>query len=414
MGLFFPNAFRGQRALRLPEPVRRSVPVDKTGRRKRMVHSSHIGVLLLAACLAASLGGCGGYVGYFGVDQNATSAVPPASVAGGGQDGGSQFALAGQTDPVKLNALVTRSAQASSDGSSDGSAPKQLVKPVSLASAGDAGTLLAPPSPKATLEPRGRAYLFRGVAGLLYSRGMDSLAERIQQAGIPASVQTYLLWRPVAEEAIRDYRRDPQPITIIGHSMGGDSALAFAERLNAEGIPVSLLATFDPTRIADDVPPNVERYINVFQSSNIMGGGNVVQGSRFRGHYASFNLKDHNEIYHINIDKSDQIQEQLVTKIAQLSETPAATEGEAVPLHLEVPGDAPIELWDSGLPVGAHAGDTLKSLATTYHVPLWALAEVNSMSARTPLTEDQRIVVPRHLAPMATPSAITSYAPIGH
>jgi pimeloyl-ACP methyl ester carboxylesterase len=125
---------------------------------------------------------------------------------------------------------------------------------------------------------------------------MDSLAERIQQAGIPASVQTYLLWRPVA---IRDYRRDPQPITLIGHSMGGDSALAFAERLNAEGIPVSLLVTFDPTRIAADVPPNVERYINVFQSSNIRGGGNVVQGSRFHGHYASFNLKDHNEIYHI-------------------------------------------------------------------------------------------------------------------
>ena len=195
--------------------------------------------------------------------------------------------------------------------------------------------------------------------------------------------------------------------------MGGDSAVAFAERLNAEGIPVSLLVTFDPTRIADDVPSNVERYINVFQSSNIMGGGNVVQGSRFHGHYASYNLKDHSEIVHINIDKSVQIHEQLVAKIAQLSETPAASEGEAVPLHLEVPGDAAIELWDSGLPVRAHAGDTLKSLAAIYHVPLWALAEINSASARTPLTEDQPIIVPRHLGPMVTPSAITSYAPVG-
>jgi hypothetical protein len=411
MGLSFPNAFRDQRAVRLPGPLRRSTPVRKTRSQRRMVQRSHIAVLVLAACL----GGCGGYAGYFGVDQDATSAVPPASVvAGDGQSAGSQLASANQTDTVRLNELVSRTAQGSSDGPPDGSASTQLVKPVSLASAGDTGALLAQPSPRATLEPHGRAYLFRGVAGLLYSRGMDSLAERIQQAGISASVQTYLLWRPVAEDAIRDYRSDPQPITIIGHSMGGDSALAFAERLNAEGIPVSLLATFDPTRIADDVPPNVERYINVFQSSNIMGGGNVVQGSRFHGHYASFNLKDHNEIYHINIDKSEQIQEQLVTKIAQLSETPAANEGEAVPLHLQVPGDASIELWDSGLPVRAHAGDTLKSLATTYHVPLWALAEVNSMSARTPLTEDQRVVVPRHLVPMATPSAITSYAPIGH
>ena len=340
--------------------------------------------------------------------------MPPASVTAGGQEGGFQPASANQADAVRSNAVMTRAARGSSDGSPDGSAPTPLVRPVSLASAGDTGALLAPRSPKATLEPHGRAYLFRGVAGLLYSRGMDSLAERIQQAGIPANVQTYLLWRPVVEDAIRDYRRDPQPITLMGHSMGGDSALAFAERLNAEGIPVSLLVTFDPTRIADDVPPNVERYINVFQSSNIMGGGNVVQGSRFHGHYASYNLKDHNEIVHINIDKSEQIQEQLVTKITELSENSTTSEGEAAPLHLEVPGDAAIELWDSGLPVRAQAGDTLKSLAATYHVPLWALAEINSASARTPFTDDQRIIVPRHLAPVTTPSAITSYAPVGH
>jgi hypothetical protein len=79
-----------------------------------------------------------------------------------------------------------------------------------------------------------------------------------------------------------------------------------------------------------------------------------------------------------------------------------------------VPADAAIELWDSGFPVRAHDGDTLKLLAATYHVPLWALAEANSVFARTPLTEDQRIVVPRHLAPMATASAITSCAPVGH
>jgi hypothetical protein len=79
-----------------------------------------------------------------------------------------------------------------------------------------------------------------------------------------------------------------------------------------------------------------------------------------------------------------------------------------------VPSDAAIELWDSGFPVRAHDGDTLKSLAATYHVPLCALAEANSVSARTSLTEDQRIIVPRHLVPTAAPSAITSYAPIGH
>ena len=96
-------------------------------------------------------------------------------------------------------------------------------------------------------------------------------------------------------------------------------------------IPVSLLVTYDPTRIADDVPPNVERYINIYQSSNFMGGGNVVQGSRFHGHYASYNLKDHAEIVHINIEKATASRSNWSTKIAEIAATPADAEGEAVP-----------------------------------------------------------------------------------
>jgi fermentation-respiration switch protein FrsA (DUF1100 family) len=290
------------------------------------------------------------------------------------------------------------------------------VNQVAFATTGESASPVAPSAAaadKLNVEPRGRAYLFRGIAGLIYSRGMDRLAERIKRAGLEASVSTYLLWRGDAAQAVRDYRRDPQPITLIGHSMGGDSALAFAELLNGENIPVSLLVTYDPSRIADDVPPNVERYINIYKSTNFMGGGNVVQGARFHGHYASFNLKDHDEIIHVNIEKADRIQEQLVTKITQLAATPAAAEGEAVPLRLEVPADAAIELWDSGLPVAAHAGDTLKTIAATYHVPLWSLAEINSIPERSVLNDGQRVVVPRRLVPMVAPAAISSYAPGG-
>jgi pimeloyl-ACP methyl ester carboxylesterase len=267
----------------------------------------------------------------------------------------------------------------------------------------------APPAAVNT-EPHGRAYLFRGVAGLIYSRGMDGLADSIRHVGIPASVDTYLVWRGVVDQAIRDYRRDPQPVIIIGHSMGGDAAVDFAETLNAQKIPVSLMVTYDPTRIADDVPPNVERYINIYQSSNFMGGGNVVQGSQFRGHYASYNLKEHSELVHVNIEKADSLHQQIVSKIVELSTTPANAEGEAIPLHFEVPAHASIELWDSGFPVAAHDGDTLRSLAATYHVPVWSLVQANSISDRTTLTEGQRIVVPRHLVPMTNPSQISAYA----
>lgn len=268
------------------------------------------------------------------------------------------------------------------------------------------------PGEKVAIEPRGRAYLFRGMAGLIYSRGIDKLAQRINRTGIPTTVDTYLVWRSVAARAISDYRRDPAPIILIGHSAGGDAVVGFAEWLNAAGIPVSLLVTYDPTRIADDVPPNVERYINIYQSRSIMGGGNVVAARGFHGHYASIDLTDHREIVHINIEKSDQIQEQLATKIAQLAATPAKGQGEAVPIRYVVPGRSAIELWDSGTPVNAQAGDTLQSLAATYHVPVWALAQINNLSERAPLTAGQRIVVPRNLVPMPpVTSPISAYAP---
>ena len=362
---------------------------------------SPIAVLLLAACL----GGCGGYTA---LDPESTSAV---SFSGGSAAAPSPNSAARTSDRREAANLDALFAGAADGGAAGPTAPTPAV---AVASAADIVPPPARPSEREIAEPRGRAYLFRGVAGLIYSGGMDSLADRIRHAGVATSVQTYLLWRAAVDQAIQDYRRDPAPIVLIGHSMGGDSALAFAQRLNNENIPVSLLVTYDPTRIADDVPPNVERYINIFQSSNFMGGGNVVQASRFHGHYASFNLKDHSEIIHINIEKAEHIQEQLVRKIAELSATPAAVQGEAVPLHLEVPADAAVELWDSGFPVQAHAGDTLKSIAATYHVPVWSLAEINAMSARAPLTEGQRVIIPRHLVPMPVPSTITSYAPNGH
>jgi len=232
-----------------------------------------------------------------------------------------------------------------------------------LASTGEAATRLERPSAaeKVTIQPRGRAYLFRGFIGVL-DWGMDELARRINLTGVTATVNSYLVWRGVADQAISDYRGDPEPIAIIGHSLGGDAAVAFAERLAAVGVPVSLLVTYDPTRFSSNLPPNVERYINLYRSHSVLGGGDVVQGRDFHGHYASFDLKDRPGVYHTNMEKLGDIQDQLVSKIAALAATPASGEGDAVPLRIDIPSTASIELWDSGLPVTVRAGDTLQSL----------------------------------------------------
>jgi len=110
-------------------------------------------------------------------------------------------------------------------------------------------------------EPHGRAYLFRGMIDLI-DWGMDQLAGRINRTGVAANISSHLMWRSVADQAISDYRRDPKPITAIGHSIGGDAAVEFAEHLEAAHVPVSLLITYDPNRFAHNVPANVHRYVN--------------------------------------------------------------------------------------------------------------------------------------------------------
>ena len=82
--------------------------------------------------------------------------------------------------------------------------------------------------------PNGRAYLFRGALGPIFSRGMDGLTERIEHAGITADVYEFTICRLIAASAIRQYREDPAPIILIGHSMGGFCTLIFSELLGAE------------------------------------------------------------------------------------------------------------------------------------------------------------------------------------
>jgi hypothetical protein len=267
---------------------------------------------------------------------------------------------------------------------------------------------------------RGRAYLFYGLIAAI-DWGMDELAQRINRSGVAATTNSHMSWRSVADQAISDYRRDPKPIAVVGHSIGGDSAIEFAQALGAAHVPVSLLITYDPTRGAGSVPANVQRYINLYQSSNILGGGDIEPGRGFHGHYASYNLKDRSEIIHVNLDKFSRIQELLAAKVRAMG---AGGEGEAVPLHIVFASSGPIELWDSGVAVSAHAGETLQAVAATYRVPVWVMAQINRKSEGAALSEGERLIVPRYLgqriaakpaaeAPKASSSDTTGSIPSG-
>ncbi|MBV1698746.1 MAG: LysM peptidoglycan-binding domain-containing protein [Hyphomicrobiales bacterium] len=263
-----------------------------------------------------------------------------------------------------------------------------------------AGTQIPP-------EPKPRVYLFRGFAGIVFSRGMDTLAGLIEQAGFSATINEAMMCPLTAKDAIRDYRANPAPIVVVGHSVGAACAIAFAGMLGDEDVPVSLVVTTDPNRIAGDVPKNVQRYINIFQSTSVLGGCDVKPGKGFTGHYASYDLKEHQEISHLNIEKMKTIHEQVLSKIQGLTTTPATSGGDPVPIRFVVPADADLELWDSGIAIKARGGDTLDGLAAQYHLPLWSLTQINPGADKGPLAAGRRLIVPQHLLPQTADGGAT-------
>lgn len=272
----------------------------------------------------------------------------------------------------------------------------------------------APPPPPFEPLPPPKIYLFRGAMGPIFSTGMDRLEEKLTKAGFSANVYEFTICRFIGDRAIASYKESPAPIVLIGHSMGGLCSIVISEMAAKENIPISLVIAIDPAHATGDVPLNVERFINIFLSDSVLGGGDVVAVPGFRGHYASYDLKENARVSHINIEKSDDIHRQIVEMVTQLPRIPPQTQADAVPLRYLVPADTLVELWDSGVRVPVRKGDTMESIAAANRVPLWTLAQSNSLAENAQLTPGQTIIVPRHLTPpepaaaMATPPAVPS------
>ena len=84
------------------------------------------------------------------------------------------------------------------------SAVYNLAVAAPVARATNAVATVAPETPPAATQPR--VYLFRGALGPIFSRGMDRLTNRLQEAGIRADVYEFTICRLIADQAIRDFR----------------------------------------------------------------------------------------------------------------------------------------------------------------------------------------------------------------
>ena len=152
-------------------------------------------------------------------------------------------------------------------------------------------------------------YLLRGLMNV-FSLGMDELAAKIRADGIVATVHNHAEFEALADEAARNYKAGEQgPIVIIGHSLGADAAVDMANRLGALGVPVKLVVPFDPVD-PTTAGANIARVVNLYISNGV--GRSVGRGPGFRGVLENVDLKSRVELGHMSIDKSSQLQQQVL------------------------------------------------------------------------------------------------------
>ena len=76
-----------------------------------------------------------------------------------------------------------------------------------------------------------------------------------------------------------------------------------AEQLKAADVPVTIMFGFDPAPIAGRVPENVDLFINLYQKTNLIGGGEAKAAIDFRDRIVNVDLRERHEIAHVTLDK---------------------------------------------------------------------------------------------------------------
>jgi hypothetical protein len=176
----------------------------------------------------------------------------------------------------------------------------------------------------------GNVYLIRGLIGL-FSFGIDEFGETINQNGVRAHVFQQDQNTKIAKAVVESYRgvKNPEPLIIVGHSLGADDAIMIAREAKKAGIWVDMIVTMDAVNPLE-VPDNVGVVYNYYQPSifDKMGmlrgvpltleAGNtrtVLHNLNIRGERKDLLEPDTN---HINIEKNKNIHRESLAHILEV------------------------------------------------------------------------------------------------
>lgn len=159
-------------------------------------------------------------------------------------------------------------------------------------------------------------YLFKGAGdfsfvsdNLHFSRGLNKIADTLNQEGIHAEVRRF----GAVEDALSTIReRKPKSVAFIGHSMGALASMAMARNLKGEGIDIVYMGLIDipgPVGVAGENVDWVENYYSI----------NPVYGklTNVRAHPNAKNIHVGGYI-HNRMDDSPEVQNGMLSAIRQI------------------------------------------------------------------------------------------------
>jgi len=167
------------------------------------------------------------------------------------------------------------------------------------------GTMAAPP------EPTAHVYLLRGVLNI-FSLGLDDIAAKLEDQGIPVTIANYLSWSSLADQAAAEYRSGrTRTIILVGHSSGATALPDMVARLDQLGAPVKLAIGLDSV-FHTSLAGRVGRYINYYVANG--AGTPVAKTAQLRGALENVDVGNLG-IGHLTIDKNEMMQQRVISAI---------------------------------------------------------------------------------------------------
>jgi len=164
--------------------------------------------------------------------------------------------------------------------------------------------------------PHGNArvhvYLIRGLMNV-FSLGLDSVAARLRDHGIEASVHNHLEWLALTDEAIQACKSGRESeIILVGHSLGASAVVDMSQRMSAAGVQAALVISLDPvTKVTAN--GSVHRLVNYYISNGV--GQAVDRGTSFHGSLQNVDLKNNPEGGHIFLTNSEAMQQKIYSEV---------------------------------------------------------------------------------------------------